>query len=269
MLAYKHDSGAVIAYECYGHGNKALIAFHGFGESPKHFQFLKDELKNYTIYSISLFQHGHSTRSVKARYLYTSEWKEIFSGLLSHLNINQFSLIAFSMGGRFAISTFHSFPKKVETMILIAPDGIVKRFWYEFATFPIGLRQLFHYLMSNPAPFFKVLTLLNHFKLINSSLVKFAKTQLDNSTHRMMVYNCWVDFKHFKVSPQDLAHTINSNQVNIRFIFGKKDRIIRASSHRSFFSKIDKPSLSILDHGHGNLVQQSKEIIVKTLDSTI
>lgn len=265
---FHHSSGAVLEYQTYGEGPKNLICFHGFAQDTRSFQFLEGQLEGqYTIIAVRLFYHGLCSRADNVHlYLRMPEWQNIFGDFLIYMEIDRFSLLAYSMGGRFAISTFHLWEEKIDHLILAAPDGIIRRFWYQFATFPVGLRQLFHFFMTHPEPFFSFLALLEKLKVMNKSVIKFATTQLGDEKHRMLVYQTWTAFKRFRLSEKALLHRINRSPTKAIFIFGKKDRIIDPKAHASFLSGLSHSEVHILDHGHNRLMERAEEIIASALE---
>lgn len=263
---YSYSKTTTLEYYLFGTGSKILVCFHGFNETPKHFSFLANTLTNYTIVSISLFYHGNSQR-LTHNYLKIKEWEPIITGLLDELNITRFSILAYSMGGRFATCTFQKLHHRINHLILIAPDGIIKRFWYEFATSPIGLNRLFRFFMYNPYVFLKFIKVLEHLRLMNSSTSKFAMNQLSQSNQRMQVYKCWMAFKHFIIKPIPLAKLINMSKTRCVFIFGKYDKVIPFEQHKKFLKLAHSSKSYVLENGHQKLVPASIKIINRTLES--
>lgn len=265
-IIYTHNTDTSLEYNLYGSGANTLVCFHGFNETPRHFAFLEDNLKDYSIVSISLFYHGKSKRKTIG-YLKQKEWQPIIEGLLNELKIERFSMLAYSMGGRFAISTFQNLHLRIDHMILIAPDGIIKRFWYEFATFPIGLNSLFFLIINHPSILFKFIKTLRSLKLLNHTVEKFTLNQLGTKHQRMLVYSCWTAFKHFTLKTSQLSQLINQNDTNCIFIFGQYDQVIKYKDHKKFLSSINYCSSYNLESGHQKLVQSGLKIIKNTLNN--
>lgn len=258
---YSHASGAQLEYQTFGTGNQTLICFHGFGQNTDSFACLEEHLPNHTLISIRLFYHGGSRRSPNAPgRLHTPEWKELFADFLSELQIDRFSLLAYSMGGRFALATLSSFVSQVEQVILVAADGLVKRFSYQLATAPLVCR-LFRYWMSHPTSFFWMMNRLEAIGILNPSLFKFARTQLQSATHRTLVYHTWTAFKYFGMSQKELLRLIHSQSLPITFIFGTKDRVIAPQAHHRFLAQIPQNHTHILPYGHHKLVQNATPLI--------
>ena len=255
-----------LEYYRYGAGEKALICFHGFGQEGYVFEPLTETLSDYTLYCVNLFFHGKSIRNNQIKYLEHSEWKQIFKAFLNQNGINRFSLLGYSLGGRYAASTLRSFGDQVDHFILIAADGLVKRFWYEFATTPIGLEQLFHFLMKNPKPFFIFLDFLERFNLMNSSTIKFSRTQLKDEKRRMLVYRSWVTLKKLRLKQAKLIQLINDSQFDTKIIFGEYDRVIDHRQHRSFIDKL-AGQVIIIPSSHHELITNSQSEIAKILNT--
>ena len=71
-------------------------------------------------------------------------------------NLKTFYLLGYSMGGRIALRLLQQIPKQIEKVVLLAPDGLHKNFWYRFATHTIVGRNLFYKSMKNPRLLFSI-----------------------------------------------------------------------------------------------------------------
>ena len=137
-LSYKNST---LSYRKSGHGNKALLLFHGFGQHHQAFAALSDKLAPYfTLYAFDLFFHGNSQWNEGEQPLEKVMWKDILTKFLDEHNIGKFSVLGFSLGGKFALVSLELFPAQVEQIILLAPDGVKTSFWYSLATYPLLLR---------------------------------------------------------------------------------------------------------------------------------
>ena len=257
--------GNTLEFCLFGSGNNYLICYPGFGESYKSFEKLSKSLSSYTLVAINLYFIGASKR-YKAGMLSNEEWKSTFFEFLHSLRIDRFSVLGFSLGGRFALSTFESFHDRMDQLILVAPDGVRRRFTYELATFPLFLRQLFWLLMKYPKPYFLVVDLLAKSRLVNSFVANFSKSQMGDHQTRMTIYNSWVTFKHLKISNQKLLHLAENGITQCTFIFGNKDKIISIDRHSRFLSKLSKSNIHVLPFGHNKLVDNAADTIRLTLE---
>ncbi|UXP31181.1 alpha/beta hydrolase [Reichenbachiella agarivorans] len=264
---YHHSSKSQLEYSVFGRGKKTLVCYHGFGQKPDDFQFLEDHLIDYRIIVIRLFYHGRSKRrNNEISHIRIPEWKIIFTDFLHSLQIERFSLLAYSMGGRFALASFLGSENKIDQVILVAPDGIIRRFWYQLATFPVVLRQVFYLLMIEPKPFFWLLDRLEKKGWMNQTMIKFARKELQSEDKRLLVYRTWVSFKHLRIPQKQLIQHVNQSASHFTFIFGEKDKMIDPVPHQHFLSQLKKSDIHITTYGHNKLVENTINIIAATLN---
>lgn len=242
-----------------GHGAKAMLLFHGYGQDHRVFDIYKDDA--YTFYSIDLFFHGESKWSKGEMPLEKSEWKELIGEFLSKNNIQSFSVLGFSIGGKFALATLEAFPHRVIDIILLAPDGIRTSFWYSLATYPLALRRIFKSLISNHERFLRIASLSKNLGLIDKGVLRFVETQMDSEEKRKRVYYSWVVFRHLKFDLNKIAHLINHHKIKLRLFVGRHDKIITAENMKAFVSRIPNAQFEILEAGHNNLINKAIPLI--------
>lgn len=262
---FRDSTDNVLEYGCYGEGELKLVYFPGFGESFESVKNLASRLEKYTVIGINLYGVGSSIRTANAKYLSHEEWQLTFSELLDHLKINRFSVLGFSLGGRFSVSTFRSFNERMDVLILAAPDGIVKRFTYQLSTFPVFFQQLFYMLMKNPKPYFILVHVLQKLKLINPYVANFSMVHMNSEFNRMLVYSSWVMFKHLRLKQKRLTQIMNESNCRCTLIFGEKDKIISPRRHLEFLAKLKNSSVIILPFGHNKLVDNAGDEISQLL----
>ncbi len=260
------QQGNHLEYVLYGGGKDYLICFPGFGETLDVFENLSQYLAGYTLVSVNLYFVGNSQRVAPGSYLKHHEWRDTFGQFISKLNIDRFSVLGYSLGGRFAISTFFSFDNRMDHLLLVAADGIIQRFTYSFATFPIGMRQLFKYLMKNPVWLNKSISILHRLKLVNSFTAKFTLSQLAGKEDRMRVYHSWVAFRYLRITQAKLVTMLNRTKCQTTLIFGEKDQIINPKRHLQFLNKLKSSQVLVLSYGHNKLVDNSSHVIQEILN---
>src|ERR1035437_5613420 len=92
--------------QVFGNGAKTMLAFHGFGRDGDDFKVLEPSLgRAYRIISFDLFYHGKSDSpmNVEAINLSIEDLKVMINGFLLENNIERFSLLAYSLGGRISL----------------------------------------------------------------------------------------------------------------------------------------------------------------------
>jgi pimeloyl-ACP methyl ester carboxylesterase len=234
------------------------LVFHGFGQDLGVFDFFTRSLsRQYTFYVFDLYFHGKSTWGNGERPLEKEAWKKTIDLFLAENNIGHFHLAAFSLGGKFALATLEAFPDKIETMHLIAPDGIKTSFWYSLATYPVIFRKLFRSMILHPDRFMRMAAFLNKTGLVDKGLIRFAEYQMNTAEKRSRVYHSWVVFRHLKFNVPALADLINSKNIGIVLIVGKYDKVITPANMKGLVKRLKHCRFEILESGHTGLINQS------------
>jgi len=241
-----------LGYEKWGNGRKSLLLFHGYGQSREVFKNYK--LDEYTFYSVDLFFHGESIWTKGEEPLEKEEWQQLIAKLLSENNIQNFSVLGFSMGGKFALATLEAFPERVKDIILLAPDGIKTSLWYSLATYPVALRKVFRSLIGNHRRFLRIAETSKRLGLIDKGVLRFVETQMDSEEKRRRVYYSWVVFRHLEFDLDEIADLINANEINLQLYVGRFDKIITAENMERLISRVPRAHFEILSAGHNNLI---------------
>jgi pimeloyl-ACP methyl ester carboxylesterase len=187
------------------------------------------------------------------------------TSFLGEQSITTFSLVGFSMGGKFALATFEAFPAQCKNIFLIAPDGIKTSFWYSMATYPLLLRRFFKSLIGNYNRFEALTKFLHKYRLVDQGLIRFADYQMGSEHKRKRVYYSWVVFRHLKFNMKSIARLINQHKVNAVIIVGEYDRVIEPKNMTRFLQHLDRYRFEVLPSGHSGLIYQSLPFIKEQL----
>lgn len=250
--SYSYEK-SVIHYQVYGKGRKLLWCFHGYGENAGSFAFLEPVFGNeYTILAIDCPFHG-DTQWQDALPLQPKELIDIMEGISSTLpdtSAKKFSLLGYSMGGRICLQLLQEVPAKIERIMLIAPDGFHKNFWYYLSVQTKWGNHLFKYTMQHPGWLFYLMKTAGYVRLLNKSILRFAHYYLDDAEQRSLLYKRWTTLRKFNPDVSIMQSAIAENNIPARLLFGRHDRIIL--SKRSHFLQQDtKNSKTFLaDAGH-------------------
>lgn len=256
-----------IHYTQFGTGDKAIIAFHGFGQTSLVFEPIAEALgENFTIYSFDLPFHGKTIWKEEEQALEKKAWKEIIKGFIIEKNLDSFSIIGFSIGGKFALVTLELFPEKIEKLILIAPDGIKANFWYSLATYPYVSRAYFKSLIHQPGLFFKAISIMSKISLMDKTILKFVALQMNTVQKRKQVYFSWIVFRDLKFDLKKIGHLINNHGIDVSLYLGEFDRLITVAQMRRFLGYLETCNLRILKTGHNSLLVKVAEDLKKDLD---
>ncbi|MCX2739590.1 alpha/beta fold hydrolase [Pontibacter anaerobius] len=249
-------------YRVIGHGRRVMLAFHGYGQSSSYYQPMEKALGgDYTIYAFDLFFHGHSNLHKHNMPLTKEFLSDFIERFLEKQGIKEFSLMGFSMGGKFALTLVECMPQSILELFLIAPDGIKTSFWYNIATYPGWLQQLFKRTVLKPEFFFKFLRMLHRYNLVHKSLLRFAHYQMDSTPKRLRVYRSWIGFRDLNFDIRKIVQLLNKYEVPVTMFLGEFDEIISPRRVAVFVDALDNGELVILKAGHSHLLQEVAELL--------
>ncbi|MEQ8303663.1 MAG: alpha/beta hydrolase [Cyclobacteriaceae bacterium] len=252
----------ILGYKKVGHGNQVLLAFHGFGQDHTAFDPIVRELeKRFIIYSFDLFFHGgsewHGNEPISKQ-----EWATIISQFVNQENLSKFSLLGFSLGAKFALVILEAFEGAVESIYFISPDGIKRNIWYNLATRFPG-RWFFKSLIKRPKRFHGILSLAQQLKLVDDSVIRFARSQMETERQRGKVYNSWVMFSKLQVSLPHIASIMKNQSIQTVLIVGTRDKLITAKDMKKLIAMNNQIKLEVVEAGHTNVIAKSAEVVKK------
>lgn len=256
---------SVLHYVKAGYGDKNLLVFHGFGQDNSVFgSFIHELSPKYTLYIFDLFFHGESIWANGEIPLEKEQWRTIIASFLQENKIQKFSLVGFSLGGKFVLATLEWFPERIEKLFMIAPDGIKTSFWYSLATYPVIFRKFFKSMILHPERFSGIARLTNKLGLADKGLVRFAEYQMNSREKRNQVYYSWVVFRRFKFNTKTIAEIINRHKILLTLIVGRYDKVITVTNMNRLLKKLRNYRLEILETGHNGLIRESLRILAKS-----
>ncbi|EMS32241.1 hydrolase, alpha/beta superfamily [Mariniradius saccharolyticus AK6] len=253
-----------LAYKRHGKGSEVFVLFHGFGQSMKVYDPylpLRKENESYLVFDI--FYHGQSSWKTADKKLTKEIWREIWVQLMAEEKFDAFHLIGYSMGGKFCLVTYELFPERVKSLLLMAPDGIKTGFWYNMATFPGYMNRLFKRVVFHPDRFFRVMDFLHSLGLLQSSLIKFVKSQMQTRTMRAQIYFTWSVFKPLQPDIGKIIVYIRERGTPAMLVTGKYDKMITSKNLQRFNSKIPHLQQVELECGHNDLIEKTAKFLIK------
>lgn len=246
-----------------GTGSKPILLFHGFGQDHSVFNTYIEVLgSNYTLYTFDIYFHGQS-EWLQNHPVKKNQWEKILTQFLREQNIERFSLLAFSIGVKFALASVEACPARIDNLFLIAPDGISKNFWYTLATSTWPLRVLFKSLIQKPQRFYSIVQLAKRMLLVDEATLRFAESQMDTTEKRLRVYQTWVGFRKLQFNMQELVRLINNHEVRTIIILGKLDKIIRPNDITGWAGRLKHSKVEMIDARHSGMVKEAARIIGK------
>lgn len=250
-----------LAYRQLGTGSRVALAFHGFGQTGVVYVPLAAAVGDvYTIYAIDLFLHGGSKRD-DTGYLLEKEWCGCITAFLADQQIDRFSLIGYSLGGRFALTLAACMANRIDRLILMAPDGIRFSRWYGLATQSATGRAVFQYAMRHLPVLHRVGRGLVGLGLLRPSLLRFAEVSLATPDQRQLVYDAWTLFRQVKPDLKRIADELARYAVPVHLIVGIYDQIVPASYLFPLIRLLDRYTLTQLPTGHNRLIDKSAAVL--------
>lgn len=255
-----------LEYITFGEGSTPLLSFHGFGRTADDFLLFKNSLgKKYKILSFNLFHHGKSAfpeKRDKKEPLTKEELRSIIHQLSVKEGIDRFSVLGYSMGGKFAMVIAELFPEKVNEIWLFAPDGLQPNLWYLLVSRTKLGMEVYSYFTRRTPLLFSIVRILTQIRLIHPKLEKFVQLSLDTPDKIEKVKKVWYDFREIKPDVSLLARSIKTYNISAIQFYGKNDKVISAKYGLSFARKINQEdNFILLDAGHALLTAQTNQIV--------
>jgi pimeloyl-ACP methyl ester carboxylesterase len=249
-------------YQKIGKSDKILLAFHGMGQDFSCFQKFAQTFDNqYTTYLFDLPFHGES--KVNEPIITKEIWQEYLENFLQENQIKNFSIIAFSMGGRFALATLEAFSERIENALLLAPDGITEDPFYYGATRFNFTRNLFKKLLKNNHKFHGFAGFLSRVGIVHESVLKFAKMMVNTPEKQEQLYQSWIGFRTLRFDIEKLSQLIDNQPIKIKIFMGKYDKLLPIHNVYPLTKRLKNIELIVLESTHGRLVEKTTEYLKK------
>jgi pimeloyl-ACP methyl ester carboxylesterase len=265
FITYKE---ATLHFHKSGNGKYVLLGFHGFGQDRRAFERLEHN-EHYTLFLFDIFFHGKSEWRNGEEPLEKSFWNELMTELFTKYKIDRFSLLGFSMGGKFVLATLEAFPHKIDSVFLLAPDGIKTSLWYSLATYPFIVRKFFKSMITRPGRFEQLARLTSKIGFIDNSMLRFVELQMNTEVKRKQVYLSWVVFRHLKFNMNRIANIINTNNIQLTIVIGQYDKIIRVRDMNRLLKKVRHYSLHTPQTGHTGILSRIDHILISSSQNDI
>ncbi|MBU2018137.1 MAG: alpha/beta hydrolase [Bacteroidetes bacterium] len=256
-----------LAYEKYGNGSTVILALHGHSKSAEDFKFLEN--KERTIVSIHLFHHNHSffpNERVLSNPLKESEWAELIQELIVQENLDQFHIIGFSQGGRFALKTFETFSDRVLSLTLLSPDGIHLKGFYDRASQMKINSHLMCFFEKFPWLFYYTIKIIQKSGLVSATILDLAKGFSSSKSQMLRASKSWQNFRKIRTIPLEFGRKLQDQKIEFRLIMGKYDGIFPPKVAHQFLKQAQLEIAPIvIDCGHDFFKPNAKDMFISHL----
>jgi pimeloyl-ACP methyl ester carboxylesterase len=261
------DQPPRLAYKLLGNGDKTILAFHGFGHPKEDFDIILPFLSgNERIIAVDLFGHGEAhfpENRLKNQPLSKQEWWNLIDDILKKENVDRFSLMGYSLGGRMAMVTLEHFHARVDRILLFSPDGLHKNFSYRLANeISIG-RSLFRWGIRHTQKLHPVIAFLHKTGLTPKSRTKFVLRQIEDPKKIEMARYVWGSLSLCWPDLQTIFQKLDRTTPFV-VVFGQHDPLIKPSYGRSLqqFTQSNIHQL-VIPIGHRTIAKEGFEILKK------
>ncbi len=258
-----------IEFITFGNGSIPVLAFHGFGLDAHAFDVFEPSLSpHFKVYSFSILHHGNTTlkNECSSNYILSpEELKSFITAFCTAYHIDQFVLLAYSIGGKIALKTIEILPEKVKAALLIAPDGLKQNFWYHTATKNSVGKILFRFFIQFPQPFIYFIDGLSFLRILPKNMKKFLLSNFREKKNREKVKNVWITFSNIDPEMEKVLQNIEKHKISTHFLMGIYDPVLKSSALQKIVAnKADHISWYNVEGGH-NLLKASLQNSVQNI----
>jgi pimeloyl-ACP methyl ester carboxylesterase len=255
-----------LEYLSVGSGRKVVLCMHGFGREASDFEaFLPRLAADTRLVAINLFCHGRSQfppHRLSKKPLEAREWCQLIQTLCNEIGCSKFHLVGYSMGGRMAMMLMQHMPDSIESITLIAPDGIKINLLYRFVSETKLGRMLYRSIIRNPKWILRVADVLKGLHILHQNIHRFVYLQLETEAKRQLVYSAWLTHRLLFPDLKRVAANIESAGISCVLVFGKHDAIIPPRlAHKLMRHFHLKPTLLLPEAGHRLINKETVEML--------
>ena len=253
-----------LEYARAGSGHHVVICLHGFGREAADFEAFLPILDAGTqLIAVNLFYHGRSNfpqNRLSKHPLKPEEWCNLMRALCEEVGCSRFHLVGYSMGGRLAMVMMERMPEQIDSLTLLAPDGLKINVLYRFVSETKLGRMLYRSIIRNPNWILRTADALKWLHILHQNIHRFVYLQLETPSKRQLVYNVWLAHRKLFPNLQIVATNAESRNIPCRLLFGKHDAIIPSRlAHNLMKHFHTKPKLMLLDAGHRLINKETVE----------
>ncbi len=246
---FNFDENCKIFVHSRGKG-QAIVCLHGFDRSGLDFMSFPEEFyEHYQLIAIDYFAHGKSdnykSKVSKKRYA------QFINEILSYYGQQNCHLIAFSMGGRLALSMIETELINIKTLTFLAIDGVEVNYWQRKSGSWWGVFIYRQIVLKRPKTFFKIINWLYKKRWLAKAQKKFVDYQLKNEEGRKLVYKIARNSSGLYPDLKKVKQVLRKNEPPCELIWGEHDKIVPFALSKKFQKEIyPKAELITFDCGH-------------------
>ena len=256
-----------ISYVEFGTGPELLIAFHGFRQESSIFlQFQETLSEKYRVIAVDL-PHRGDTIWREENELSVNDLRDLMAVFLNSLgHEGSIHLMAYSLGGHYALGLTIVKPELVKRIYLIAADGVGSKKFMRFITHNFLGKLLYRSFLYFPYPIFALLWLMKISKAMKPHVAKFFRNSIRTFELRKGLFPIWESAARMNFTPEQAASALSTYKIELRMLYGRFDNVISHRDAKTFASMVPDSELVVIDQGHDLVRSANQRYIAKLAD---
>lgn len=243
-----HNS--TIHYTKQGSQTPVLICFHGHGWNCYNFDYIMPELvQHFTVYSFDLFAHGESEWKEEEEFS-QDHFKNIFEIFFKNHDIHQFSVMGYSLGGRWATSLMASYSNQTKAIYLVAADGLKRGTIIDILSRIKQTNKIINYFIKHPKLFLGGIKLGYLMGMIDREARDFYLGKNDTPEKRALILKRIKLCKNLLVPTPELIQKIKDNHISVHLFYGSSDFVMPVLLTNNLVKALGKDILHKIDDDH-------------------
>lgn len=254
--------GSEFRYLTSGEGKQPVLAFHGYGLGAESFSgFIHGFENECTFFLFDLPYHG-GTRTERSFLFDHKSLREWLLSFLSKQRINtKIHLLAFSLGGNFALSLMQVCPENIVSCTLIAADGLAPKPGFRLLTRTMLGRLIFQGFIHYPQPIFFLFGWVRKMKWLPDKVLDFYQASSDSELKRQLLYSRWRSVSGIFPDVNEIGRQVRAHHLNVLMIFSKNDKVIPWSYARKFAFRLGE-SAELIELNDGHQLMNRKTVVL-------
>lgn len=246
-----------------GEGSRVLLCFHGYRQSKELFRTLSTALpKDYQLLALDQPLHGE-TKVLDSQMRYDKRFlAELSSRLMQLLPDKKWSVMGFSMGAKAAMMIDMAQVLALESILLLAPAGVITHPINRFFSYHWAGRRLFRFLLNYPSPVLHLNTFAHRQGWSPKFSYRFVKAHFEKQTDREYLLRFSPVYERFHFDFEQYVSHQRLHPKPIALFWGTDDYVLPFAQSRVFTNQIPHTTFFPLPNASHNLLEENAHSIV-------
>ncbi|MCX6190227.1 MAG: alpha/beta hydrolase [Bacteroidetes bacterium] len=247
FITYKNSR---LHYKKEGDAQEVLLCFHGYGWNCYNFDYIMPALlTKYTVYSFDLFAHGESEWNENHE-LSLDDFKNIFNQFFQSNSTSTFSVLGYSLGGRWATTLLHQFDTRTKELYLIAADGLQELTIVDILSKLKQTNKIIGYFIEHPNLVFGGIKMGYYLGMIDKEAMTFYLEKNATKEKRALLMKRILLCKNLLMPKEELTLKIRRNNISLHLFYGTHDLIMPVMLTATLTKAFGEKVLHKIDDDH-------------------